>query len=82
MSETSAEKYLGKLISFIVPIAPSEKINADPWTTYIGEVTAIDGTVFELAPCDFNQPHARLCKPSQWFYIRHVHDIKVVRRIG
>ncbi len=82
MLETSAEGYLNKLISFITPTPENERAKVGPWTVHIGEVTEVNGTTFQFAPCDYNQPHGRLGEPTKQFDIQHVHDIKVVRRIG
>lgn len=82
MAETSAERYLGKLISFVVPNAQPKGLNTSPWIAHIGEVVAVDGPLFRFAPCDYNQPHARLCEEMRWRDIRKIHDVKVVQRIG
>jgi len=82
MVETSAEKYRDHLISFVVPNPNRRLPSDDRWIGWIGEVISVDGPVFRLAPCNYDQPHERLNQPTEWFDVRHVRDIKVVPNVG
>lgn len=82
MAENSAERYLGKLISFVRAASGGKQLQVDPWDAFIGEVIAVHGPFFCLNGCSYDQPHEPLCKPTKWFDIRKVHDIKVVPKLG
>ncbi len=82
MAEASAERYLGKLISFVKTAKEGKQLWVDPWDAFIGEVITVHGHIFQLLPCGYDQPHKPLCEATHWFDVQKIHDVKVVQRIG